>query len=181
MGGAAKALLKLEDRTFLEQIVETARRGGAEGIGIVLGHHASVILPSAQTLCDRVATNHDPDRGMTSSARALSRIIPTGASMLLWPIDHPAVRLSTIMSLLEAGAAAPLHLISPVHDGRPGHPPLLPPSLVEALRSIDDGQRLDRFLLERSGPPKLVEVEDPGVLRDVDRPQDLATLKPQPS
>jgi len=176
MGNRAKALLTLEARPFLEIIAETARKGGASGVAVVIGHHGDEIRPLASSCCDRVARNSAPDRGMGSSARELARILPDDVAMLLWPVDMPLVTVSTIAAIItEAREATHQVVVVPVIEGadRQGHPPLLPPRVVEALRGIPNEARLDQFIEEVGGSPYFLPVDDDGVLKDVDSPSDL--------
>lgn len=173
LGGRPKALLRWRGRTFLERIAETARRGGAAGVAVVLGHHAEQIDELARAVCDVVVRNPDPDRGMGSSARELARAVPPGAALLIWPVDTPAVRADTVRALIETARARPGQVVTPTYDELDGHPPLLPPELVAALRGIGDGERLDRFIALRGGRPVEVNRDDPGVARDIDLPGDL--------
>jgi nicotine blue oxidoreductase len=177
LGGRPKALLELGGRAFLEVVAATAREGGAAGVAIVLGHHAAEVRPLASRCCDVVALNPDPDRGMGSSARALAAALPPDVAMLLWPVDVPGVRAATVRALVEAAATAPGRVIVPACEGRRGHPPLLPPAVVAALREMPDGERLDRFIEATGGATLELDVDDPGVGRDVDHPSDLARLR----
>lgn len=177
LGGRPKALLELGGRSFLEVIASTAREGGAAGVAIVLGHHAREVRPAARRFCDLVALNPAPDRGMGSSASVLAAALPPGAAMLLWPVDVPDPRAATVRALIERAATAPGRVIVPAHHGRRGHPPLLPPAVVAALRDLPDGARLDRFVEAAGGAPLELAVDDPGVARDVDRPEDLVRVR----
>jgi len=176
MGGRPKALLQIGDRSFLETIVTAARQGGVDGVAVVLGHHFEAVEPEARRLADLLCRNPDPDRGMGSSAREAARALPDGASMLLWPVDMPLVSAETVAELLSAGRTAPDRVILPSHSGSDGgHPTLLPARLLEPVRSLADDGRLDR-LVAAEGAPLLVDVDDSGVLRDVDEPSDLEKL-----
>jgi nicotine blue oxidoreductase len=177
LGGRPKATLDFRGTTFLETIVRTARRAGVAGVAVVLGHHARDVRGLAASLCDRVADNPDPDRGMGSSARVLAGVVPDGAALLLWPVDMPAVRTETIAALIEVGRLRPDNLVVPTTGGRAGHPPLLPPRLVDALRRLGDDERLDVFVARLGGAPCTVLVDDPGVVRDVDHTDDLDALQ----
>ena len=173
MGGRPKALLEWGGRTFLEIIAERARQGGVTGVAVVLGYYREEVEELATGVCDVVAINEDPSRGMASSARALASALPRSSSLLLWPVDIPNVRASTIHALIERSREKPEILIMPRTGGQPGHPPLLPPSLVSNLREITDDQRLDRFIERRAAHPCFVDVANLGMIHDVDSPEDL--------
>jgi len=103
LGGIPKALLRRRGLTFLETIASVARRGGASGVAVVLGHHAAIVGELASQVSDRLAYNPAPDRGMGSSARELSRVVPEGVALLLWPVDTPAITEETVRRLALDG------------------------------------------------------------------------------
>ena len=177
MGGRAKALLPLAGGTFLEAVVAAARGGGVDGVVVVVGHHAEQVEPLAREVADRVARNPAPDRGMGTSIREAARAVPDGAALLVWPVDVPAVRPATVAAVLAAAKRTPGRTVVPVHRGSSGgHPTLLPPRLLEKVRALDETERLDRLVEADDPPPLRLEVDDPGVSRDVDRVEDLVRL-----
>ena len=96
--------------------------------------------------------------------------------MLLWPVDMPAVTHGTVEALLKGGRAEPNRVVAPSYAGSPGgHPALLPARLLPEARALPDEGRMDH-LVAAAGPPLIVAVDDPGVLRDVDEPADLDLL-----
>lgn len=180
MGSRPKALLKSGGKTFLETIAESAREAGVQGIAAVIGYHAEQVEPVASEVCDVVVTNPTPEQGMGSSARALATGLPHGASMLLWPVDIPHIRSQTLKAIIAAAVENPKRLIVPKYQKR-GHPPLLPPQVVESLRALPNDARLDVFLDAMAGTPLLFVVDDPAVEQDVDSPLDLELLQRQPN
>ena len=126
-----------------------------------------------------VAVNPDPARGMLSSVRAgiaalggAAALAARGVPLLIAPGDLPALRPATVAALLQrfAGAAAPLAV--PVHQGRRGHPLMLSPRLVAEIDDLDPAVGLRQLLVRHPDDLLGVEVDDPGVLHDVDTPDD---------
>ena len=178
LGGRPKALLELRGVTFLEMIAESARAAGVSGVAAVVGYHAGEVRPLAAACCDIVVDNPKPELGMASSARILAQAIPDDVPLLLWPVDVPHVRPSTVETIVGAGARCASRIVIPVCTAR-GHPPLLPASVVAALRTMDDEARLDLFIETVGGDPLLIEVDDPAVEQDVDTAEDLRWLEEQ--
>src|SRR5207244_12525614 len=97
--GRPKALLPIQGRTFLENILDAISRTSIEDTIVVLGHHRdqierSVSLPS-------VVFNPDYERGMITSFQAGIRKLcrdTTGAFLFL--VDQPLVASTTIAPLL---------------------------------------------------------------------------------
>jgi len=85
--------------------------------------------------------------------------------------DMPYVKPATIRALLDAlqGGA---EIAAPCCDGQRGNPVAFSRIHLAHLLALS-GDQGARHLLQ-SYPVRLVEVNDAGVLRDIDRPQDLA-------
>ncbi|GAB6390561.1 nucleotidyltransferase family protein [Stutzerimonas marianensis] len=82
--------------------------------------------------------------------------------------DMPYVRRDTLERL--AAAIQPQRLVVPVHQGQRGHPRGIGADFGALLRVLS-GERGAQALFDS---PSVIEIEvdDPGVLQDVDRPED---------
>jgi molybdenum cofactor cytidylyltransferase len=120
----------------------------------------------------RVVVNADPDRGMFSSIQA--GLVEAGASdpVIVLPADMPFVRASTVRSVLDEAAGGDA-VIVPAVDGRRGHPVAIPARLSAALCGCAATMSLREALRALGVVPRIVDVDDPGILRDVDVPSDL--------
>jgi molybdenum cofactor cytidylyltransferase len=122
----------------------------------------------------RVVVNPEHEEGMASSLRAGVRAAPVDADAYLVALaDMPAVGGELIVSLIGFAVESSKEIIVPVCRGRRGHPVLFRASLRQRLLELR-GDVGARGILEES--PELVGLfatEDPGVLLDIDRPEDL--------
>jgi len=96
------------------------------------------------------------------------------------PVDLPLVTAGTISMLMDHSLQAPGRIIRPMRQGTPGHPVILPGDVLMILDSQERWQDgpLRNFLSQDGGGSLLprqvtAEVEDPGIVRDFDRPDDL--------
>ena len=89
--------------------------------------------------------------------------------------DMPNVKPATVEALVDAIARGAL-VAAPVHNGMRGHPVAFSGTLAGEL-SVLSGDTGARAVLERHRDSvALVEVDDPGVLVDIDAKADLARL-----
>jgi molybdenum cofactor cytidylyltransferase len=121
---------------------------------------------------------HTPDHaeGMGASLRAGVRALPAdceGVFVLLGDMPRiPVGVLRPLAAALAEGAPA----AAPAFAGRRGHPVLFGASLFPALAQ-SRGDEGARTVLSGLGPDlRLVDCADPGVLQDVDSPDDLRRL-----
>jgi molybdenum cofactor cytidylyltransferase len=160
-----------------------------DGVAILARSHAALVAAGLPVLL--VTGAHDaalrgllPDVPHVHAARhadGLSASIAAGVAaapadwgaLLVALGDMPFVRPATLGALagaLQRGAMA----VAPVRDGRRGNPAGFARSLLPALASLS-GDSGARQLLEALGPALTkVPVDDPGIFRDIDRPEDLA-------
>jgi len=88
------------------------------------------------------------------------------------PADMPFVESGTVAILLDVFRSAPA-IVSPRYAGKRGHPVVLPPALRDEIRAADPSITLHDVLKRYPDLRVDVDVEDPGVVRDVDRVADL--------
>jgi len=197
LGGVAKALLPArpdDERpgdgwdsdvmpapsSFLARVARAAAAGGAKrGVVVVGPPHGERVAGEARRLHLDVVDNPDPARGMSWSVALGFEYAETrfGAarSALLWPVDHAGVAPATAARLVaEAQAADPDRILVPVWRGRGGHPTAFGRALWPELSACGPLPRGARSVLDRRADRvRRLDVDDPGVAADVDRPADL--------
>ena len=181
LGGVAKALLTdAGGRTFLEATVAAAADAAVRACVVVVGPpYGAETEQEARRLGVAVVANPAPGRGMGSSvaagfAHVLSHHAGADAA-LLWPVDHARVRGDTVARI--ARACGPLDVVIPTHGGRGGHPTAFGRAAWPALAgcaSAPQGARSVIQAIAEAEPRRIVrvEVEDRGVIADVDTPRD---------
>ncbi|MFW6094587.1 MAG: nucleotidyltransferase family protein [Pseudomonadota bacterium] len=116
----------------------------------------------------------DAHRGMGHSLAWGARHAPPWAHLFVALGDMPWVRTDTLVRLRQTAAAAPADaMVRPAHRSVPGHPVAFGRDHVPALARLT-GDRGARALLEAHPHVRLVEVDDPGVLADLDTPPEVA-------
>lgn len=173
MGGRPKALLQFNGRTFLEHVLDAIETAGITNTVVVVGHHRREItsalrLPSA-------VFNSNYEQGMSTSVQAGIKALPAGtlgAGVFL--VDQPLIDAGTVRAL--AAELRPGHIVLPFHERRRGHPAFFSSDLFEEILDLGSEQGLNTVV--RRVPARITEVavENPGVLRDIDTPEDFENL-----
>lgn len=111
---------------------------------------------------------------------ALSRSLQAGLAAACeaqgWIVglaDMPCVLPSTVQAIrqaLDQGA----HLVACRHGGRRGNPVGFSQNMKAALLALEGDQGARRLLEERSAAVHWLDVDDPGILLDIDVPADWA-------
>ena len=120
----------------------------------------------------RIVECAEAESGMGRSLAAGVAAASTADAWLIALADMPFIKTSTITGLaarLHAGAA----LVAPFHAGQRGHPVGFSAGHGAALQDLC-GDAGARAVIERHAVSlERLEVDDPGVLADVDTPADL--------
>src|SRR5438876_11888435 len=172
--GRPKALLPFRGRTFLGNILEAISHTSIEDTFVVLGHHRdeierSVSLPS-------VVFNPNYEQGMVTSFQAGIRALSwdtSGAFLLL--VDHPVVEAATIESMIIN--LAPNRIVLPTFEGRRGHPVLFSSEALEEILALGPSEGAN--IVVRKNPDRVIEVpvNAPGILVDIDTPEQFERLR----
>ena len=176
--GGPKALATLPDgRRFLDAVAETAGYAGLDPVISVLPPDvAAPVLGTrgAAPNVARVVVNANPKSEQIVSARLglaqLSNTSVVGA--LLWPVDHPFVRLESVLAILDAARRTGAMIVVPRCNERRGHPVFFHRELWRELMTVADGGARGVMRGHQSLVHE-VEVSDAGVLRDIDTQQEL--------
>lgn len=179
--GRPKALLRVEGETFLSRTIQALGGGGCDPVLVIVSERPGDAVAEASDLARRagahVLVNPDPGEGPITSLRLAIEALADSASGLAYlPVDHPLVRPDTVAALLSAARAARAALTVPTYRGERGHPPVFSATLFPELAdpALEGGARtVVHRHLERA---LLVEVEDAGVITDIDTPEAYAAV-----
>lgn len=181
--GRPKALLIEPSRgaTFVACVAGALLDGGASAVAIV-GRPADTPLREAVARLTgpvRFVENPRPTEGQLSSVIAgLDAVEASDVSgVLVTPVDLPLIRPATVATLLAAFSSSGRTVVRAAFRGRHGHPVVLDRTLFDPLRRADP--RLGARAVVRAADPLDVEVDDPGVVDDVDTPEDYERLGPR--
>ena len=130
------------------------------------------VAETLRALGCEVTTCEDADSGMAASlVQAITASLPQADGWLVALGDMPYIAPSTLRALLDALANG-ADIAAPVLAGRRGNPVAFGARHLPDLLALR-GEHGARSLL-RSAPVVEVTVNDPGILRDIDTPADLA-------
>ncbi|MGX5659580.1 nucleotidyltransferase family protein [Castellaniella ginsengisoli] len=138
-------------------------------IAVVRDPNSPLGLQLASLGC-RVLGCPDAHQGMAASLVCGLHAIPENAGALIALADMPFVRPSTLQALVDAVTQG-ADIAAPVLNGQRGNPVAFSAWHRQRLLSLT-GDQGARALL-RHYPVQAIEVDDPGIIRDIDSPADL--------
>lgn len=135
---------------------------------LALGHRAEPLL------------NARAAEGMgTSLACAAAHLLtadPETGGLAVFLGDMPLIRPETVTAVCDALAPPETLIARPVH-GRPGHPVVFHRQLLADLSTLTGDEGARQVVARHAGHIASVPVEDPGIHRDIDVPEDLGPLQ----
>lgn len=170
-GGPPKMLALVDGVPMIRRTVESLVAGGVDrSVVVVSGEQAAAIARALSGLAVTCVVNPDPDRGMFSSIQCGMVAAADAVTCVLLPGDMPFVQPATVARLLSVAATSGRTAV-PRLDDRDGHPVVCGSGLRDRVIAARADARLDHLMREED--VLHVDVTDPGVRRDVDRPADL--------
>lgn len=172
MGAVNKLLLPLRGQPLLLHVLDALAAAGMHQRLVVTGHDAAAVEAALAGRPEHLVANPDYAAGMATSLRTGVEAAPSDSTGFLICLgDMPHVQPTTIRHLVDASESAGREeIVVPSHEGHDGHPVLFPARLRTALLALD-GDRGARGLLQAEADRLLrVEVDDAGILQDIDTP-----------
>ena len=152
-----------------------ARNLIAAGLGVV-----AVVKPGDFPLADLleqegccVTVCRDAARGMGASLACGIAACRSADGWVIALADMPSIKSATIAAIvreLEAGR----ELVAPVYQGRRGHPVGFGKRYAANLLALGGDAGARDIIDAHPGELLLVECDDPGIVHDIDRREDLA-------
>ncbi len=173
--GRPKPLLDLDGDTFLDRLIDRFS-GICSPITVVLGYEANRIRANVRNAGGAVfVVNPAPERGMLSSLQCGLASLPRDADAVLFtPADLPSIQRSTIAAVAASDNTAEVTI--PRCGGRNGHPVRISRGIVAELLALPDDAQARDVLHRQRGETRFLDVDDPGILHDVDTPADYEAL-----
>jgi molybdenum cofactor cytidylyltransferase len=179
--GRAKQLLPLGGTTVLAQTLDKVRSARVAEIILVLGASAEAIrqqLPPSLLDGLKVVVNQAYGKGMASSLHeGLAALDQRSDAALIILGDQPFIRPQTLDQIVDGYRRSRAKIVIPSYQGNRGNPVLLDRSVFSEVMALEGdvgcraifGNHLEAILK--------VEVEDKGVLLDIDDQDDYERLK----
>ena len=172
--GRCKQLLPLEGRPAVVRCLENIIAAGISDITVVVGPAGDEVVLAIAHLPVTVARNGMVGSDMAQSVRTgLESFDSAVGGVLVCLADHPLVTPETFRRLAEEHRTSPGAILIPLYNGRKGHPTLFPRPVIDELSARATLRDVIGVHPERI---KLLSVDDPAVVEDMDTPADYQRI-----
>jgi molybdenum cofactor cytidylyltransferase len=175
MGRPKLSLPWMGGPSMIAHVVEIFISGSADPIVVVTGSDKEEIESCLKGVGVTLVHNpHYADEEMLSSIQiGLQEMDQYEVeATLICPGDLPLLKESTVAKLVQTWHRNPCPILIPSHAGRRGHPLLVEREQWPYIKAIKPGSSMRDFLQEHEVLIQHLPVEDLGIRRDIDTPQD---------
>ena len=174
MGPRNKLVLPIDGVPMVRRVVDTLQSSCVQSVVVVTGHESECVAAVLAGSGAQTTYNERYEEGMGTSLACGFRLVDCAHAALLCLGDMPFVLPATIDQLIgvfESERAARICL--PVFNGRQGHPVLFDRCYFEELGTLGADRGARRIVEAAGGAVVELPTNDAGVLRDIDREDDL--------
>jgi molybdenum cofactor cytidylyltransferase len=172
--GQPKMLLPWGDGTVLTHVISVFQQAGITEILVVTGGAREQVEGLASALGARTVFNEAFRKGeMLSSIQCGLRALGSQTQAALIGLgDQPQVEAGSVRRVCEVFVETNANLVVPSYRMRRGHPWLVARPLWEALLRLEPPASPRDFLNAHAAQIQYVNVDDPGILADLDTPEE---------
>jgi molybdenum cofactor cytidylyltransferase len=178
--GRSKALLVTPDgMSFVARLIHALAGGGVDGPIVVGRSDDAELQREVDSAGARFVTNPDADAGgqLSSLLAGLYKADRPGIrGLMVTPVDAPMVTPQTVSRLIAVFSSTAAPIVRPRYQGRNGHPVIFSRELFDDLRHASPAIGAKSVLRAHEDAIVNVVVDDPGVIADIDTPEDYANL-----
>jgi molybdenum cofactor cytidylyltransferase len=175
--GRPKPLVPILGQPLLTRVLQTVRSIDPAETIVVLGAGADRIRDQVDLRGITVVVNSEFQDGMGSSIRHGAEAAESKGPLLIVLGDQPFVEPATLQALIRRHAAGEGKILIPTFEGVRGNPILLDRTLLPELDSLRGDAGCSALFPIHAADLVEVPVTDPGILIDVDTPDELARLE----
>jgi len=171
--GRPKPLLPFRGSCFLTHVLTEASCSKLTEVKVVLGHHAKAILQALPEIEPKTLVHSDYEYGQLSSLQCgLKHLTSAGLDgVMVLLIDHPMVHRDLVNRLIETFTQNDSSIVIPSFEHRRGHPMIFGADLFNELLAAPLDQGAVSVVRKHSHEILHLEVDEPGVLVDIDTPE----------
>ncbi len=171
--GSQKLLMPYGEGTIIEKVVDQVLASRIDNLVVVLGADHEKVRQAIADKPVKFCHNTDHEQGMFSSIICgLKSVPPEAEAVLIYLGDQPGIPPAVTNSVIEAYNEELYGIVIPVHSHRRGHPLLVDLKYRREIEKLDLEQGLRALRHHFPQDVLEVEVDEPGILVDIDTPED---------
>lgn len=171
--GEPKLLLPFKGKTIIEKVLENILSSRVQRVVVVVGAIREKIERRIQNF--PVYTTYNPSfrQGMLSSVQRGIDFLPhESQAALVFLGDQPSIPSEVVDRVMEVFLKTPQGIAVPVYQNKRGHPIVIDLKYREEVKNLNPKKGLRDLTHKQTEDICEVEVDNPGILRDIDDRKD---------
>lgn len=181
--GRTKALLEYKGATFLGTALAGVKAAGVGETIVILGANRAEVLAAWQPKEEKFAFNGTPELGQIASVRAGLKVVnPEAEAAMICLVDQPLIKPETYKLIADFWRCNKNSLVIPRcrreagSAFKRGHPIIIPREYFQLCFDGPAGKGLHWVTHHPSVKVADLTVEDGGIIRDFDTPEEYENL-----
>ncbi len=171
--GRQKLLLPYGDTTVIDRIVSEVLASEVAQTIVVTGHDVQAVEAAVLGKPVTLVENRQYKDGMLTSIRAGLQSVPAEAKGFMVVLgDQPSISSALVNHLIDGFRAVEKGIVVPLYDDDTGHPIVISTAYRDEVLTNFDDTGLRGLIYGHPERVHRLPVELPGVLRDMDTPED---------
>lgn len=169
-----KPMLKIGSITMVHRIISTLQQAGVSPIVIITGNQGEILekhVASKNVICLR--NEYYESTEMFDSAKIGLKYLEDKCEQIIFTtVDIPLYTKNTVIELINSSG----DLVLPCYQNKSGHPIRIKNTLIAEILKYEGNEGLKGACKRATNAKSLVEVDDRGILFDVDTKEDFDDL-----
>lgn len=178
--GRDKLLLPWQEKPVLQHVIDAASASSLSPLLLVVNQENTVLCNHINPGACRLIRHRGEVYSDSLRAGLGALTADCGGAMFLLG-DQPLVTGATIEKLVRAFQEEPVRWVAPLFQGRRGNPVIAPAGWFDRILALQGDTGPRRHLRDPAARLNLVDVDDAGVVFDVDTPEDYQRLQELPT
>jgi len=176
--GTQKLLLPYNSSTIIETVVDHVLESSIDKIMIVLGNDKDEITKALGNKPVEFCHNPHPENGMLSSVKCGFNALPEESRIsLVYLGDQPGISPFVTNRIIDVYNQGLHGIVIPVYKNRRGHPLLVDIKYRKEIEKLDMEKGLRSLMQLFPSDILEVEVDEPGILVDIDTKEDYINAR----
>jgi len=168
-----KLLLPFKGKSIIRTVIGLVMESDVDNYILVTGAYREALMDEIAGMPINECHNPDHKQGMLSSVRCgIAQLPDKAVAALVFLGDQPMISSETVNLVIREYHQSENGIILPVSNGRRGHPILIDRKYFSIIGELDPSTGLRGLILKYPHDIAEIEVNMPGILRDIDTLQD---------
>lgn len=184
--GRPKLILPIDGLCLIARVVLALGQGGAKPVVVIAPPRdsagADALIDAAARAGATVVIAEERPADMRASFELGLARLEAGSScpsaVLLAPADSPGIAPALVAQLVRQARVEPDAILIPTYQGKRGHPIVLPWPVALKSRTLPGGVGLNALVALHAPETVELEVNEAGILDDLDTPEDYQRWVP---